>query len=120
MKDLTRPFGSSMGTNKYYQHFTKIVLYTDGIKDMADALKCHWLIDLIASYQITKKFRDIAYQTWKFTAKDSKCVAECFGYSDVAVAEQKIPFTTLPDGEIVVVAVWQDEKTMIIALPVEG
>ena len=120
MKDLAKPFGSIMGASAYYQHFTKSLLYTSGIKEMADALKCHWLIDIVASYQVSGKLRDIPYQTWKAVAEDSKAVVRCFDSSEIPIVEQDVKFTTLPDGEITMLAVWQDKKTVILALPVEG
>jgi len=51
------------GTEHYYKHFTGL-LFTDGIKYLADETKCHWFIDIVASYQ--HKLKDIHFQIWKF------------------------------------------------------
>lgn len=51
------------GTEHYYKHFTGLV-YTDGVKFLADNAECHWLIDAIASYQNHPKLKDETMQFW--------------------------------------------------------
>ena len=50
------------GTECYYPHWTKKLVYTDGVKFVADVAEAFWLIDLVASYQPLK----VAFQVWKF------------------------------------------------------
>jgi hypothetical protein len=50
------------GTEHYYEHFTGFH-YTEGIKYLADRLRCHWLIDLVGSYQ--PQLRNVPFQLWQ-------------------------------------------------------
>lgn len=58
---------STMGTLNYYDHWTKMLRFTDGVKGLADICNCYWLIDLIASHQkeIQKKAVGNYYQFWR-------------------------------------------------------
>jgi len=75
---------------------------TDGVKWLATAAECFWLLDIIASYQKNRKL-DQEFQVWKFeTLPQEKqryynCMAEMQGYNDTdLVIRQKIPFTDFP------------------------
>jgi len=56
-----------IGTENWYRHWTKLLLYTDGVSFLAEAGKCFWLIDLVASYQTEPKYRKEEFQVWKLT-----------------------------------------------------
>ena len=122
MKDLTKPFGSMMGTSQYYMHpIMQQVLYTDGMKDMCEKLECYWILDVIASYQIkSSSVSSVPYQTWRIEANNAKAIVACYDCpTGNPIVTQNIDSTTLPDGKIVCVCVY-DGKTRIIALPIEG
>ena len=90
------------GTENWYKHWLGL-LYTDGIKYLAEEAKCYWLIDAIASYQ-TKKFlqdeelRD--FQIWRLEVKDNAGTLICERDTDNEVLTQKIPYTNFPLAEI--------------------
>lgn len=52
------------GSEKIYKHPISGMLYTEGIKYLADKAQAYWLIDAIASYQ--QKFRSKEFQIWTF------------------------------------------------------
>lgn len=55
------------GTDQCYRHLGGMI-YTDGMRVVAEACGAYWLLDVVASYQplIRKKFRDDAgFQVWR-------------------------------------------------------
>lgn len=52
------------GTMQYYNHWTKKIVYTDGVQFIG-ANGGYWIIDLIASYQTSKFIKDNPFQSWK-------------------------------------------------------
>lgn len=119
MKDLAEPFGSMMGTKNYYRHrLIRDVLYTDGIKDMCETLRCWWIIDLIASYQGFNPAKSCSYQVWKIVIDNHSALAQCYDYDNKAIISQNIQTTDLPDGQILCVCI-DNGDCMIVALSVE-
>ena len=57
------------GSVNLHQHWTKRMLYTDGMLYLAETVGAHWLIDLVASHQpeIEKRFleADHRFQVWE-------------------------------------------------------
>ena len=54
MKNANHYFGSGNGSENFYCHKTSLILYTDGVKEMAEKCSAYWLIDLIISHQCHK------------------------------------------------------------------
>ena len=40
------------GTSTYFKHWTRKIVYTDGVQYLAEQAGAYWLVDLIASYQL--------------------------------------------------------------------
>jgi len=63
------------GTEQWYQHFTGL-LYTDGVKYVADTAGAYWLIDAIASYQhepqVKRNRRLQEFQLWVLEVDPAK------------------------------------------------
>ena len=57
------------GTENYYRNFTGLV-FTDGVKYLADKAGAYWLIDLVGSYQ--PRLRKMPFQLWELKVKDDK------------------------------------------------
>jgi hypothetical protein len=96
------------GTDNYYPHFLRQFLYTDGVAYLAEAAQCHWLLDVIGSYQPgIKAGTDTMlheFQIWRLRADIEKHtgLVECLrdtGPDDVALS-QEIEFTDFPLPEI--------------------
>lgn len=113
-KDIAEHFGDMCGTSQYYRHFMQFAVYTDGIKQLCETMECWWLLDFIVSQNVIRSVKDIAYQCWRFVVEGNKCSV----YLNQNHYED-IEFTTMIDGYIDVVAVWND-KILVTALPVEG
>ena len=87
------------GTSQYYKHFTGL-LYTDGIKYLADKAKCYWFIDIVASYQY--KFKNTHFQIWKLrVVDDSEALVTMSEDIDKPIlVSQHISYTDFPLDEI--------------------
>lgn len=55
MKNANHYFGSGNGSENYYCHKPSLILYTDGVKELAEQCGAYWLIDLIISHQCHKE-----------------------------------------------------------------
>ena len=84
-----------IGTENYYQNFTGL-LYTDGVKYLADNAGAHWLIDLIGSYQ--PKLKKYSFQLWAIDKKDDGS-AGIYCQEDIGeplLVKQEIEWTDFP------------------------
>jgi len=85
------------GAMEYYRHPLGI-LFTDGVKYLADKAGAYWLIDAIASYQIRGDIRRIPFQLWELKVnKDGTAILTMKEDTDeLELVKQKIPFTDFP------------------------
>jgi hypothetical protein len=114
--DLQKELQQFTGTEQYYKNLG--LLYTDGIKNLADRAGAYWLIDLIASYQPkcrrNEDLRD--FQVWYLTRPgatiapwltqphESGCIVTCWSDTpnagEAPIVRQDVPFTDFPLVEI--------------------
>ncbi len=96
--DLEAELAHFHGTTGYYKNFTGL-LYTDGVKYLADHAECYWLIDLVGSYQ--PQLRDVPFQVWRIKVKDddSALVTMVEDTGKPVKIKQEIPFTDFPLSE---------------------
>lgn len=96
LKELTQCTGSE----NYYKHWLGIV-FTDGVKTMAELCGAYWLIDLVASHQ-NPRVRKESFQVWTLrkakTAKSWR--VDATDGNDNKIAFQRIPFSDFPLDEI--------------------
>jgi len=89
------------GTASYHKYstFPFYPVITDGVKAIAEAAGCYWLLDIIGSYQQNKKL-DPYFQAWKLTVnEDDSAVVN--GYNDTTLTiTQKVEYTDFPLDEI--------------------
>ena len=91
-----------VGTTAYYPTMFKM-LYTDGVRFLADRAQAYWLIDAIASHWITnEKIRKMNLTFWTLTVdEDMTAVLECFeDIPGALMVRQKIPWTDFPLDKI--------------------
>ena len=69
MKNANDNFGSNNGSENFYCHKPSLILYTDGVKDMAEGCQAYWLIDLIISHQCKKDVNLERFQVWELKGK---------------------------------------------------
>lgn len=105
------------GTENWYRHqIARNILYTDGIRYMAQSAGAYWLIDEIAFHQGLSRFENQKMQVWKLKVdlEKSTAVLSCEDGNYNKFFEMKIPFTDFPLNEI---TIWFTEN--VILLPSE-
>lgn len=118
VKDYIR---HTMGTENYYKHWSGL-LYTDGVRFVAQTVGAYWLIDLIASWQIKKTVQVQPFQVWQLTKEYSKrynrdeWVARCWTDTpdkSQCVAVQHIEYSDFPD-ELLPFKLWMEYGVLIL------
>lgn len=80
-KLTTEELSGFTGTQHYFGHWSRRLVYTDGIAYLAERAGAHWLVDAIASYQAdprilnSRMLRDI--QFWTLEVADGTAVLKC-------------------------------------------
>jgi len=97
MTNANNFFGTSNGSENFYSHQLAPILYTDGVKDLAEKCQAYWLIDLIISHQCHQHVKDEAFQVWdlKRVKDDSFTIIATDGNHN-KVTSQEIPFSDFP------------------------
>ena len=91
------------GTEHHYRHWTKALIFTDGIHYLEEN-GAAWLLDVIASHQMNAKLKKgqlADFQVWELKVNpDKTAVVTCRADSKVPPAiTQKIEYTDFPlDG----------------------
>lgn len=109
MKDQSKVqsiYGESRnGANSFFRHpLARNLVYTDGVRDVAEAAGAYWLLDIIGT-EVTpillKSFTDgiESFSIIKVTVKNEKAIIE-MTYSDYAPPawSRKIEYTDFPSG----------------------
>ena len=108
------------GTTKWYR-YTNDILLTDGSKELADSAKAYWLLDIIASYQGSKKLEKIGwFQTWNLSQNGatSWCIT-CDNGNGKVFVKQEIEHSDFPLEEGVKLYCIEDESNKVVLLPSE-
>lgn len=98
------------------------VIYTGGVKYVAEKAAAYWLIDDICLYQIDKtnpQIRKEPFQSWKLTTKDSKGVLTCEDGNGKVVFKRDILFTDFPEPEITLWLIYDGNPDATLLLPQE-
>jgi hypothetical protein len=90
------------GSENWYRHWLGKVLFTDGVKHVADQAGAYWLIDEIAISQTRPKVRAEEFQVWtlKVDLEKRKAVLSCDDGNGNVVFTKRIEFTDFPLVEI--------------------
>jgi len=100
------------GTENWYRHsINRSVLYTDGVKYLADTCGSHWLLDDIAISQYSPKAQKEDFQVWVLKVDDSKATLVCEDGNGHKVYSKKIEFTDFPYPEV---TIWMVDNTMLL------
>lgn len=86
------------GTTRYYHYPIGKFNYTDGIKYLADEAKSYWLLDVIGSYQLTTKIKDVPFQLWELIVNEnnSAVITMKEDTDEPELVIQEIPCTDFP------------------------
>lgn len=94
MTNANEHFGSGNGSENFYQNKFSSVIYTDGIKDMAESCGAYWLIDLVISHQLNKAVKLQPFQVWKLQRNSNNTfIVEASDGNEKRIALQEIPFS---------------------------
>ncbi|MFA5406964.1 MAG: DUF6876 family protein [Candidatus Nanoarchaeia archaeon] len=94
MPDLSG-FTGSMELSQWCLLFPHVM--TEGIKYLADTVRCYWLLDLVGSYQ--HKLRGVDFQLWRVEVVGSSAVVTMREDTHEPVrVKQVIGYTDFPAG----------------------
>ena len=94
MENENNFFGSCNGSDNFYCHRPSLILYTDGVKALAEKAEAYWLIDLIISHQCKKDVNLERFQVWELQrVKNYVFQITATDGNKNKVAFQKIPFS---------------------------
>jgi hypothetical protein len=117
MLDLNQFYG---GSSQFYQHTvlgTKLGVYTNGVKYIADECEAYWLIDLIMSYQDIEFPAKYPFQVWTLKGDGkSGAIAECEDGDGNHILTQNIGFTDFPFNEVEngTITMWFTDRTLLL------
>ena len=93
-RNANEHFGSGNGSENFYQNKFSPIIYTDGIKDMAEKCGAYWLIDLVISHQLNKTVQYEPFQVWQLQRQqDNVFNIVATDGNDKQIAKQQIPFS---------------------------
>ncbi len=109
------------GTGEWFQWspLFRTAILTEGAKFLADNAKCYWLMDLIASHQLTPKVKREEFQVWELHRVGRGCSITCDDGNHHIVARQDLEYTDFPLEYIKLYAIWDGSGYMTILLPGE-
>lgn len=103
MKLANYYFGSSNGSENFYSHKPSSIIYTDGIKQLAEECKAYWLINLIISHQCKRKVALEPFQVWELL-RSNDCVFDIVATegNHHIIATQQIPYSDFPYDKAII------------------
>jgi len=97
--ELRSELASFTGTTTYYRHLSRLIVYTDGVRYLAEIAKAYWLIDQIAFAQ-PRALKDAwlrEFQLWELhVAEDRSATLICSRDSEDVAFTIRIPSTDFP------------------------
>lgn len=85
------------GTENYFRHSLSGLLFTDGIKYLADEAGAYWLIDAIVSYQTSRLKEKCPFQVWALKVNNSSGVLTMReDLENLEEIRQEIEYTDFP------------------------
>jgi hypothetical protein len=102
------------GTEQWYRHaLNRKVLFTDGVKYVADRAGAYWLLDEIALLQLSdKRLGAQAFQVWKLSVHtELSADLSCEDGNNNVVLTKTIPFTDFPVEGI---TFWFTDNTIVL------
>ncbi|MCG8349253.1 MAG: hypothetical protein MI924_15910 [Chloroflexales bacterium] len=92
--------GQFVGTGQWYKHPLTPILYTDGVKHVANAGGAHWLINEIAFAQLDMKNRAVikeSFQVWTLQVHTNQSATlTCANRDGTPLWSKPIAYTGFP------------------------
>ncbi|RUT04012.1 hypothetical protein DSM106972_049260 [Dulcicalothrix desertica PCC 7102] len=98
VEKINAKFKQLIGSDVIYQHWLGM-RYTSGIKYLAEAAECFWLLDAIASHQnpyLLSNPQLQEFQIWRLVVQDKSGILICELDTNQEVMRQEIPYTNFP------------------------
>ena len=91
-----------IGSETWYRHsLARKIIYTDGVKYLAEAAGAYWLIDEVALTQNHRKVRGETFQVWTLRVlPNKKAILTCDDGNGNVVYSKEIEYTDFPLPEI--------------------
>lgn len=90
------------GTANWYRHpLARAVLYTDGVKFIAERAGGFWLVDEIALSQISEPaLKGEEFQVWTLIVENTAAILRCDDGNDRQLLDKGIGYTDFPEQGI--------------------
>ncbi|MBN8907947.1 MAG: hypothetical protein J0H99_15225, partial [Rhodospirillales bacterium] len=89
------------GSTRWFRHWTRRLVYTEGVQYLAEKANAYWLIDLVASWCPHPSLRSEEFVVWKLSVKpDRTAIAVADDGNGRELARQDISLTDFPLDEI--------------------
>ena len=101
------------GSTEFYRHFTGSIIYTEGVKFLAERARLYWLIDLIASLQ-SRALKDAAlreFQLWELRITNTDRVVVCLRDCDDEAFRMPL---TIADSALDFVRLYVENGTLLL------
>lgn len=87
-----------IGTEAWHRHWTKRLIYTDGMEFFCEQAGCFWLLDIIGTeiFHLQKKSEFLLI---KFDVADGKALISTTDGNQQVLFKKRIKFTDAPEGE---------------------
>ncbi|ONG55724.1 hypothetical protein BKE38_08640 [Pseudoroseomonas deserti] len=120
MSDLQTELAHFTGTTRWYR-LDRRMLFTDGVKHLADRANCYWLLQLIGSFQHLQEVKRETWQSWKLTVTPDKeaLIVMTNGRTPKTIVERRVEYTDFPLREMTLWVEEGDGEQMVILLPSE-
>jgi hypothetical protein len=90
-----------IGSEAVFRHWSRRLVYTEGVQFLAEQAGAYWLIDLIASWCVDPRIQANEFVHWKLTVNaDRTAIALADDGNGNEILRQNISFTDFPLDEI--------------------
>jgi hypothetical protein len=120
-EEIERGLAQFHGSEQLHKLTLGPVLCTDGVRWLADAAECHWLVSVVSSYQGEPIIKDFdGFQVWRLDVKDGAGVVTARADKGQPVLiTQVIEFTDFPLPSIDLWVVDGEPGQRVVMLPSE-
>ncbi|MBI4977969.1 MAG: hypothetical protein HZC28_10815 [Spirochaetes bacterium] len=95
--ELKTALAGFQGSEQYYRHWLRNIVYTEGVKYLADTAGAYWLIDIVASAQSVPQLKGESFQTWILDVyPDHHAKVYATDGNTTTLYSQEIPYTDFP------------------------
>ena len=99
--DLEAGLAMHTGSERWFKHWSQRIIYTEGVKFLAEHASAYWLLDLVASWCVARQIRDQGFIVWKLLVnEDRSAVAIVEDGNGRELTRQEIPYTDFTLDEV--------------------